>query len=68
MANTTYQIPLNDPERVANALASVMLHLVHWKREYNLDFVSLIRVGQNVELTFSDPIPLAERKSVRVSL
>lgn len=68
MANTTYQIPLNDPERVADAMAAVMQHLIHWKRVYNIDFVSLIRVGQNVELTFNNPIPLDERKAIRVSL
>lgn len=68
MANTTYSIPLNDPERVADAMSAVMLHLIHWKREYNIDFVSLVRQGQNVELTFNNPIPLDERKAIRLSL
>lgn len=67
MAQTTYIIPLNDPPRVADACASLFQHLVVWKQKYNIDFVSVIRVGANVEVTFSDPVPLLERQHIRLA-
>lgn len=67
MAQTTYTIPLNDPPRVADACSAMFEHLVMWKQKYNLDFVSVVRVGANVEITFSDPVPLLERQHIRLA-
>lgn len=68
MAQTTYSIPLNQPARVADAMAAVFQHLVGWKREYNIDFVSCIRNGAQIDVTFSDPIPASEQVTIRLSL
>ena len=68
MANTTYSIPLNQPARVAEAMAAVFLHLVEWKRRFNIDFVSCVRNGANLDVTFSDPVPQAEREHIRMTV
>lgn len=68
MANTTYQLPVNNPERVVEAMCGVFQHLIGWKQNYNIDFVSCVRNGPNLDVTFSDPIPLAERQAIRASL
>jgi hypothetical protein len=68
MANTTYSIPLNQPARVAEAMSAVFLHLVSWKQRFNIDFVSCIRNGANLDVTFSDPVPQSEREHIRMSV
>lgn len=67
MAQKTYVVPLTNPELVARSLCSVILHLQGWKAVYNIDFVSIVRVGPNVEVTFSDPLPQEVLNSLRVN-
>lgn len=68
MAQTTYSFPVSPSDRTVEAMVAVFYHLQAWKQIYNVDFVSCIRNGANVDLTFSDPIPLAERLAIKVSL
>lgn len=68
MANTTYSIPLNNPGRIADAMSQVFMHLIGWKLRYNIDFVSCIRNGSNLDVTFSDPLPQVERDHIRLTV
>lgn len=68
MAQTTYSIPVNNPPRVVEAMCAVFQHLVGWKIAYNIDFVSAIRNGPNLDVTFSDPVPQAEILAIKMSL
>lgn len=68
MAQTTYSVPVQPPDRVLEAMIAVFSHLVAWKQVHNIDFVSCVRNGPNLDVTFSDPVPQAERQAIRMSL
>lgn len=68
MAQTTYQLPLSDQQRAVDAMRVVFDHLQSWKAKYNIDFLSCIRNGPNLDVTFSDAIPQGERTHIRLAL
>jgi hypothetical protein len=68
MANTTYSFPVSPADRAVEAMVAVFTHLTAWKQRYNIDFVSCVRNGANLDVTFSDPVPKAERDAVKVTL
>jgi hypothetical protein len=68
MAQTTYSFPVQPPDRAVEAMCGVFHHLIGWKQLYGIDFISCIRVGPNLEVTFSDPLPKSERDSIKITL
>lgn len=67
MANT-YSFPVQPPDRAVEAMVAVFNHLVAWKTNYDIDFVSCVRNGANLDVTFSGPVPKAERDAIKVTL
>jgi hypothetical protein len=65
---TTYSFPVQPADRAVEAMCGVFLHLICWKQLYGIDFISCIRNGANLDVTFSDPIPKAERDAIRMTL
>lgn len=68
MANTTYPIPVLPKERAEEAMVAIFQHVIGWKQRYNIDFVSCVRNGANFDVTFSDPVPKAERDVIKLTL
>ena len=68
MAQTTYSVSVQPPDRAIEAAIGVFNHLIAWKQLYDLDFISCVRNGPNFDLTFSDPVPKAERDAIKLTL
>jgi len=67
MAQTTYSIPVQPTDRAIAVACAVFNHLVAWKQLYNIDFISAVRNGANIDWTFSDAIPQPELSVIRLS-
>lgn len=67
----TYSISLATPaskRRAIDAMIAVFEHLEGWKRIYNIDFVSCIVNGAQMDITMSDAVPKPERDHIRLTV
>lgn len=68
MAQITYTVPLQPIERTETIMAAIAGHFVVWAQNYNASLVSIVRVGPNVEYTFSNPLPQEELRAIRAMI
>lgn len=71
MANTTYSLALTPAAArsdTCDIMSYVFQHAEAWRTLHNCVFVSAVVNGANLDVIFSNPVPLAERRHIKLSL
>lgn len=64
MAQTTYTVAFLPIERTEAICSAIIGQLGAWAELFDVHFVSIVKVGDNIEYTFTNPLPQAETDSI----